>query len=306
MKFLVVYLVGEVRGDQAKSRQCYAMSTRVVEKHKMVNTIFHLEDVDIPPSPSSISYTLGQLDPREKETEKRGSLIEELKSIKLDDQHPEHTVQIGLQLSGSLQDQLINVLKEHKDIFAWFHEDMLGIDPLVIVHRLNVDPAHKPVIQKHHRFNPKRYTTISEEVNKLLKAKFIWEAHYLEWLANVVMVKKPNEKWRICINYTDLNKACPKDSFPLPRIDQLVDATTGHELLCFMDAYSRYNQIHMCPEDEDKTTFTMDYGLYCYKVMSFSLKNTRATYQQVVNKVFANLISKTMEVYVDDMLVKSL
>ena len=106
---------------------------------------------------------------------------------------------------------------------------------------------------------------VSEEVKKLLTAKFIREVHYPEWLTNVVMVKKLNGKWRICIDYTDLNKACPKDSFPIPRIDQLVDATTGYNLLSFMDAYSRYNQICMCPEDEDRTTFTTDRDLYCYK-----------------------------------------
>ena len=104
--------------------------------------------------------------------------------------------------------------------------------------------------------------------------------------------------------YTDLNKACPKDSFSLPSIDQLVDATTGHELLSFMDAYSGYNQIRMCSDDEDKMTFTTDRGLYCYKVMSFGLKNAGATYQCLVNKVFAELIGKTVEVYIDDMLVK--
>ena len=147
---------------------------------------------------------------------------------------------------------------------------------------------------------------ISKEVDKLLKAKFIREAHYLKWLANVVMVKKANEKWRICIDYTDLNKACLKDSFPLPRIDQLVDATAGHKLLSFMDADSSYNYIRMCPDDEDKMAFTIDRSLYCYKVMSFGLKNAGATYQCLVNKVFAKLIGKTMELYVDDMLVKSL
>ena len=139
--------------------------------------------------------------------------------------------------------------------------------------RLNIDPAHKPVIQKCQRFNLERYTTISKEVDKLLKAKFIREAHHPEWLSNIVMVKKLNRKWRICIDYIDLNKACLKDSFPLPRIDQLVDTTAGHELLSFMDAYSGYNQICMCPEDEDKMAFKTDLGLYWYKVMLFDLKN---------------------------------
>ena len=156
------------------------MSTRVAEKHKVVNTIFHLEDVEVLSTPRNISYTLGELDPREKEKEKRGGLAEELESIKLDDQHPKCTVHIGSQLPRSLRDQLINFLKEHKDIFAWFHEDMPKIDPLVIVHRLNVDLAHKPIIQKYRRFNPEGYTAISEEVDKPLKAKFIREAHYPE------------------------------------------------------------------------------------------------------------------------------
>ncbi|CAL2239333.1 unnamed protein product [Prunus armeniaca] len=106
-------------------------------------------------------------------------------------------------------------------------------------------------------------------------------------------------------NYTDLNKACPKGSFPLPRIDQLVDATAGHELLSFIDAYSRYNQIFMHHVDSEHTRFITDRGLYCYNVMLFGLKNAGATYQRLVNQIFAKDIDSTMEVYVDDMLVKS-
>ena len=116
------------------------------------------------------------------------------------------------------------------------------------------------------------------EVNKLLAANFIREVHYPEWLANVVMVKKANGKWRICVDFTDLNQAYPKDSFPLPRIDQLVHSTAGHKLLTFMDAFSRYNQIPMAEEDQEKTVFDTSQGLYCCKVMPFGLKNTGATY----------------------------
>ena len=108
------------------------------------------------------------------------------------------------------------------------------------------------------------------------------------------------------MNFTDLNKASPKDSFLLPRIDQLVDATAGHELLSFMDAYSGYNQIQMHQPDQEHTVFLTDQGLYCYKVIPFSLKNVGATYQRLINKMFKQQIKKTMEVYVDDMLVKSL
>ena len=144
-----------------------------------------------------------------------------------------------------------------------------------------------------------------DEVNKLLVANFIREVHYLEWLANVVMVKKANEKWRMCVDFIDLNEAYPKDSFPLPRIDQLVDSIARHKLLTFMDAFSGYNQIQMAKEDQEKTAFITSQRLYCYKVMPFGLKNTGATYQKLVNQMFKKQIWRNVKVYVDGMLVKS-
>ena len=109
-----------------------------------------------------------------------------------------------------------------------------------------------------------------------------------------MMVKKSTDKWWICIDYIDLNKACPKDSFPLPNIDQLVDATVGHQLLSFMDAFSRYNQIRMAPEDEEKMAFVTNKGLYCYKVMPFGLKNAGATFQRLVNKFFEKQLGRNV------------
>ena len=109
----------------------------------------------------------------------------------------------------------------------------------------------------------------------------------------------------MCVDFTDLNKACPKDSFPFPRIDQLVDSTVGHKLLTFMDTFSRYNQIKISEEDQEKTALITSQGLYCYNVMPFGLKNAGATYQRLVNKMFSNQIGRNMEVYMDDMLVKS-
>lgn len=101
-----------------------------------------------------------------------------------------------------------------------------------------------------------------------------------------MLVKKASKKWHLCIHFTDLNKACPKDSYPLSRIDQLMDATSGHQLLSFKDAFSSYNQICMAPHNEEKTIFTTNQGLFCYRIMPFDLKNERATYQRLVNKVF--------------------
>ena len=143
-----------------------------------------------------------------------------------------------------------------------------------------------------------------EEVEKLLAAGFIREVYYPKWLANVVMVKKSNGKWKMCVDFTDLNNTCTKDSFPLPRIDQLVDSTAGHELLTFMDAFSGYNQILMKKEDQEKTAFVTSHDLYCYNVMPFGLKNASAMYQRLENQMFSKQIGRNMEVYVDDILVK--
>jgi len=151
---------------------------------------------------------------------------------------------------------------------------MLRIDRKIIQHRLNVNPECKPVQQKRRIFAPEHNKAVTEEVEKLLEADFIREVFYPYWLVNVVMVKKSNSKCRMCVEFTDLNKVYPKDSFPLSRIDQLVDSTAGHKLLSFMDAFSRYNQILMDEDDQEKTSFATSEGLYCYKVMSFGLKNT--------------------------------
>ena len=183
---------------------------------------------------------------------------------------------------------------------------MPGIDPAVIVHQLNVDPAHPPVIQKRRGCAPEKSQAAAEEVEKLIKDGFIRAVQYPKWLANVVLVKKSNGKWRMCVDFSDLNKACLKDSFPLPRIDLLVDSTSGHELLSFMDAFSGYNQIRMHGPDQEKTSFVTDRGTYCYEVMPFGLKNAGATYQRLVNRMFQGQIGRNMEVYVDDMLVKSI
>ncbi|KAL5777700.1 hypothetical protein ACOSP7_010626 [Xanthoceras sorbifolium] len=177
---------------------------------------------------------------------------------------------------------------------------MPRINHSTISHGLAVHHDAKQIIQKRPHFNPERNSAIREEVENFSPPD------YPCWIANVVLVKKKNGKWRICVDFTDLNKACPKDGFPLLKIDQLVDATIGHELLSFMDAYSGYNQIKMHALDEEKTTFTTYQGLYCYTVMPFGLKNVGATYQRLVNHMFAKQIGRTMEVYVDDMLTKSL
>ena len=154
-------------------------------------------------------------------------------------------------------------------------------------------------------FAPERDQATVKEVHKLQEASFIRKVYYPDWLANVVMVKKASRKWRMCVDFTDLNKACPKDSYPLPRVNVLVDSTTRHQLLSFMDTFSGYNQIRMHENDQEETSFVTNQGLFCYKVMPFGLKNAGATYQRLMNRMFAPQIGRNVQVYVDDMLVKS-
>jgi hypothetical protein len=230
---------------------------------------------------------------------------EKLEEITLTEGNEKRKTRIGTTMPAEIRGSIVQFLRENADVFAWSHEDMPGISTKVMVHKLNVNPSMHPIKQKRRVFAPERNAAVMAEVNKLLTAGFIREVYYPEWLANVVMVKKPNGKWRMCVDFTDLNKACPKDSYPLPRIDQLVDSTAGHKLLSFMDAFSGYNQIRMEEEDQEKTAFITSRGLFCYKVMPFGLKNAGATYQRLVNKMFHDQIGRNVEVYVDDMLVKS-
>jgi hypothetical protein len=134
-------------------------------------------------------------------------------------------------------------------MFMWSPSDMPGIPREVTEHSLDIWTGSKPVKQRLRRFDEEKHRAIGEEIHKLLAARFIKEVFHSEWLANPVLVKKKNGKWRMCVDYTSLNKACPKHPFPLPRIDQIVDSTSGCEALSFLDAYSDYHQIMMKESD---------------------------------------------------------
>ena len=139
-------------------------------------------------------------------------------------------------------------------------------------------PHAKPVKQKLRRLHSRWSLQVKEEIKKQLSVGFLSVVEYPEWLANVVPVSKKDGKVRFCVDFRDLNKASPKDDFPLPHIDMLVDSTAGHPMLSFMDGFSEYNQILMAPEDMEKTSFITEWGTYCYRVMPFGLKNAGATY----------------------------
>lgn len=159
-------------------------------------------------------------------------------------------------------------------------------------HKLNVSKEFKPVIQKKRHFGLENDAIIQEQDEDLLKAGHIQEIYFPTWLSNVVLVPKSLGKWRMSVDFRDLNKVCPKDCYPFPRIYQLVDSTAGHELLSFLDDYQGYHQISLAKEDQSKVRFVTLTGTYCYVVMSFGLKNAGATYQRFMDRVFKDQIGK--------------
>jgi hypothetical protein len=182
---------------------------------------------------------------------------------------------------------------------------MLGVSRELPEHSLHVRPDAKPVKQPLWRFGEEKRKAIGEEIAWLLAAGFIMEVFYPDWLANPVLVLKKNNTCRMCIDYMSLNKACPKDPFTLPRIDQVVDSTAGCDLLLFLDAYLGYHQIPLYEPDQIKTSFITPYGAYCYVTMPFGLKNAGSTYQQTMQRCLQGKIGRNVHAYVDDVVVKT-
>ncbi|GJV36006.1 reverse transcriptase domain-containing protein [Tanacetum coccineum] len=197
---------------------------------------------------------------------------------------PDQEVAIRGTLSAKGQTELCSLLKENLDIFAWQPSDMTG---------------------NKRGQAPERAKAIQTEVQKLVESDIMREVYYHEWLSNPVMVKKHDGSWQMCVNFTDLNKACPQDCYPLPEIDWKVESLCGYPFKCFLDAYKGYHKIRMAESDEEKTAFHTSQGVYCYTKMPFGLKNAGATYQRLVDKAFDSQVGRNIEVYVDDLVIKS-
>ena len=197
--------------------------------------------------------------------------------------------------------KVLLLLIQNVDVFAWSPYEVPRVDLEFIMHKLNVDLSFLSKKQKPRRSGKEHVEAVILEVRRLRDAGAIKEAFFPEWLANTVAVKKKNGNWRVCVDFTDLNQACPKDLFSMPKIDQLVDATYGHLRMSFLDAFQGYHQITPAPEEQEKTVFISLDANYHYIVMPFGLKNAGAIYQRMIR----DKIGRTVEVYIDDMVVKS-
>ena len=148
--------------------------------------------------------------------------------------------------------------------------------------------------------NPNLREIVKEELQKLLNAGFIYPISDSEWVSPLVIVPKKNGKWRVCVDYRDLNKATQKDHFPLPFIDQVLDSLAGKKFFSFLDGFSGYNQIRIAPQDQDKTTFTSPWGTFAYRVLPFGLCNAPTTFQRAVIGIFSDMLNDAMEIFMDD------
>ena len=214
-------------------------------------------------------------------------------------------IKIGSTLNEKEKKDLQELLMEFQEVFAWSYEDMPGIDLEITQHHIDTHDHIVPIKQKLRRMRTKWLLKIKGEVTKQLKVGFVKPVNQAEWIANVVLVPKKAGKVRMCVDFRNLNKACPKDDFPIPHIDVFVDNTAGSALMSFMDGFSGYNQIKMTPKDKIKTTFTSKWGIYCYMVMPFGLKNAGAIYRRMATALLHDIMHNEVEVYVDDMIVKS-
>ena len=170
-----------------------------------------------------------------------------------------------------------------------------------------------PIKSEFHPFQPPRRMSmevelkVQEEIEKLLKAIFIVPTRYVQWLTYIVPVVKKNEKLRVCVDFRDINVATPKDMYVMPIADMLVDSTANNELLSFIDGFSKYNQVLIDVDNISKTTFRCpgSLGMFDWLVMPFGLKNADATYQRAMNIIFHDMLVHHMEIYIDDIVVKS-
>jgi hypothetical protein len=184
---------------------------------------------------------------------------------------------------------------------------MPGLDRSIVEHRLPLKKGFRPFQQRARQMKAEVLEEVKKEVEKMLEAGFIRPCRYAEWISCVVPIQKKDGRWQVCMDFRDLNRATPKDEYPMPVAETLINTAARHKILSFMDGNAGYNQIFMAPEDIHKTAFRVPgaVGLFEYVVMTFRLRNAGATYQRAMNYIFHDLIGKLVEIYIDDVVMKS-
>jgi len=215
----------------------------------------------------------------------------------------------NIHIGASCTDDEIQIYKalfqEFRDMFAWSYEEMPGIDPAIVVHEIKTYPDAKPIRQRLRQIHPRKAAEIKAEVEKLLKVGFIYPIPLTDWVSNIVPVNKKQGTIRICVDYRDINRACPKDNYPTPYMDQIIDDCASSEIFSFMDGFFGYNQINILPADQPKMAFICPWGTFAYYKLPFGLKNAGATFQRAMSYAFHD-IKHIVQLYLDDLPTHSL
>jgi hypothetical protein len=225
---------------------------------------------------------------------------------------------IASDLQKDQEDNMLEVLKEHKEAIGWTVADLKGIDPSICMHRIHLEEGARPSREAQRRLNPNMKEVVMKEVVKLLDASIIYPISDSKWISPTQVVPKKSgltvvenaagelipqsttTGWRVCIDYRKLNSHTRKDHFPLPFINQILERLVGQSYYCFLDGYSGYNQVAVDPQDQEMTTFTCPFGTFAYRCMPFGLCNAHATFQRCMMSIFSDMVEKFLEVFMDD------
>ena len=201
-----------------------------------------------------------------------------LETVYLGEDQVSKRVKIRTLLGKGFKSQLVALLGEFKDVFAWEYSNMKGLDPQFYQHRIHLKPDAIPSRQQRYRMNPHMAKQVKEELDRLLRVGFIAPIENPDWISPIVIVPKKNKKLRICVDCRKLNAATIPNPFPLPYMDSMLDEVARHEIYSFLDGFSGYNQIRMAPEDQAKTAFITAWGVFVCTVMWFGLRNSPSTF----------------------------
>jgi hypothetical protein len=210
---------------------------------------------------------------------------------------PDRAITIRAHLSPEEEKELTQFLNKNKDVFAWSAKDLQGVDRDIIEHTLETDEKIMPKKQKLRKMSEEKVKAVEAEVQRLQDAKVIREVLYPVWLANTLPVKKKNGKWRMCVDFTDLNKACKKDDFPLERLDKIMDDAANSEMLSLLEMFSGYEQIRVRREDEEKTSFMIPFGTFCFMRMPEGMKNAACTFSRMTAMVLHPQLRRNILAY---------
>jgi hypothetical protein len=243
----------------------------------------------------------------DKKLEYRFTSADELEEVDIGPGDKPRPTFISKKLDPSLREPMIALLKEYSDCFAWVYTEMPGLDRSIIEHQLPLKKGFRPFQQRERQMRTEVLEEVKKEIEKMLEAGFIRPCRYAEWISSIVLVHKKDGRWRVCVDFRNLNRATPKDEYPMSVAETLISTAAGNKILSFIDGNASYNQIFMALEDIHKIAFKVPgvVGLFEYVVMTFGLKNAGATYQRAMNYIYHDLIGKLVEIYIDDIVVKS-